>query len=674
MTRFRVLAAAALAAGLSLATGVLAQPSNLIPIRVKAKNLIRIRPSGVAAQPGVGAAGAAAELPVVPKSSAAFLSLKVSDVADHPDLKAALEQLKKTPGALDGFAEIFGVAPHEIDRVTLFWPAIGNRGVDEPIVVVTTREAYNEVRVLKTLRAEPVLGGDHGRGGFAPAHDFAVPKFASKSADFAIPKVAIPLPGPPIGPPGGSAAPPPAKQTRKEEGPTFPISATLPQEPLFYELRGGPFAMLFLVDERTLVFISQGSGSHFNMLALFAQLLQKKQTGPLADAIAAAGNHTLAGGVSLTALFREFERGLPRELAPYAALIAARTATITGDLAKTAKFTVSLAFDDAAAAKRAAPVLDEGLKTLAEQAAGYASNLKESRRHGEAALAPLLAAAASGMKNAAVKAEGTSVVATTEIDAGPVAAKAIADLLQSITSRKKFQARANNLKQIGLALHYYHDVNGKLPQNTYGPNGEPLLSWRVLLLPYLEEDNLYKQFKLDEAWDTPINKRLIEKMPKVFEVLGREAPKSQTFYQAFLTPDPNRPRAPGANQFFGRTWLIEGGKFRSTLATIPDGTSNTIGVVEARTSVVWSKPVDLPFGEKLPALGDEKETTCMVLMLDGSVRPIRTNIKPETLRILIDGQDGMVTPEGAFDDEPRRRSNGPGEGARSTPASRPLIK
>jgi hypothetical protein len=669
MTRFRALTAAALAAGLIFAAGALAQPPNLFPVKGQPKKLIKVQPA--AGQPKAVASPeplAPAGIPVVPKSSAAFLSLKVSDVIDHPDLKPVLEQLKKNPEAFDGVTELFGLTPHEIDRVTLFWPAMSDRGPGEPVVVVTTREAYNEVRLLKALKAEPVFNGDRGRGGPGGFHDHhMIPKNATKTADFP-----PPIKGPGFPPPVGPPTEPPGKQ---EDGCTVPIAAAAPVEPIFYEVRGGPFAMLFLVDDRTLVFLADGRGSDFNVMALFGQLLQKKQTGPLADAIAAAGGHTLAGGVSLAPLFREFERGMPRELAPYAAFVAARTGTITGDLGKSAKFTVKLTFDDAAAAKRAGPVMDEGLKALAGKAAEQATMTKDSKRPGDAAMAPLLAAAATGMKNAAVKVDGSTVVATTEIDAGPVAAKAVADLLQSITSQKKFAARANNLKQIGLALHNYHDAMGHLPQNVYGPKGEPLLSWRVQILPYIEQDNLWRAFKMDEPWDSENNKKLIEKMPKVYEVLGREAPKGQTFYQAFLTPNPQRPRAKGVQPFNGRSWLVDGPNNKMNLARIPDGTSNTIGVVEARAGVIWSKPDDIPFGEKLPPLGEEKADVLMVLMLDGSVRTIPTSIKPDTLRILIDGQDGMVTPDDAFDDRPRRPDGGgrgPGEsGAKPVP---PVVK
>jgi hypothetical protein len=129
-------------------------------------------------------------------------------------------------------------------------------------------------------------------------------------------------------------------------------------------------------------------------------MIQKKQTGPLAEAIATAGNHTLAAGLYLPPLFREFDRHMPRELAPYAALAAAKVGTITGDLGKTAKFTLKLSFEEAAAARRAAPVLEEGLKALAEKATELAAQAKE--RTQEKALAPLIEAAAAGLKKAIV--------------------------------------------------------------------------------------------------------------------------------------------------------------------------------------------------------------------------------------------------------------------------------
>src|SRR5829696_8812925 len=76
------------------------------------------------------------------------------------------------------------------------------------------------------------------------------------------------------------------------------------------------------------------------------------------------------------------------------------------------------------------------------------------------------------------------------------------------------KATANNLRFIGLAFHNYHDVNGALPSNLKTKDGKPGLIWRVAILPYIQEDELYKQFKLNEPWDSEHNAKLIDRMPK----------------------------------------------------------------------------------------------------------------------------------------------------------------
>src|SRR5262245_19749930 len=75
---------------------------------------------------------------------------------------------------------------------------------------------------------------------------------------------------------------------------------------------------------------------------------------------------------------------------------------------------------------------------------------------------------------------------------------------------------ANNLKQLVLAVHNFSDTYNRLPPAAVcdKKTGKPLLSWRVILLPFVEQGPLYKEFKLDEPWDGPNNKKLLEKMPK----------------------------------------------------------------------------------------------------------------------------------------------------------------
>ncbi len=624
MTLSRVLPALALATGLLLSAGSAAQP------------------------PVVRAAPPAAEaaLPVVPKSAGAFVTLRVSDLLAHPDLKSFLAQLAKQPDALVGLTEVVGVPPQDIDRVTLFWPRVG-LGV-APVLVVTTREPFNEARVLKALKADPVFEGnafrggrdghgfDHGRSGVKSAPSQKRPEFVDPKED------SPPLKGPgepPIVKDAKPISPPPVE---KCEGDSCTASADGGiADPLFYALDRGPFAALFLIDDRTLVFLPGGSDGEFAQLSLLAAGLKKNATGPLADAIAAAGKHTLAAGVHLAPLFREFDRHVPAELVPYTALFAARTAVLTADLDAAAKFNLTLTFDDATAAKRAAPVLEEGVATVVEKMTEWADELKDTGRPVEKAAIPLISALTTGLKKSAVKADGATVTASAAVDVGPAAAKALGDLLQAVQSRKKAEQRMNNLKQIGIALHSYHDANGKFPANVYSPTGELLLSWRVQLLPYLEESNLYNQFKMNEAWDGPNNKALVEKMPKVFQAPDREHAKGKTFYQGFIGPDPRKQI--GAKGFVGRPWLVEGGKDGIRMTDIFDGTSNTLAVVEARDGVMWSKPEDLSFGGAVPALGEKGSDRAPALRFDGSAVLIPTNFQPGQFWPYVTTNGGEVT-------------------------------
>src|SRR5262249_33685587 len=143
---------------------------------------------------------------------------------------------------------------------------------------------------------------------------------------------------------------------------------------------------------------------------------------------------------------------------------------------------------------------------------------------------------------------------------------------------------------------------GRLPPPAIcSKDGKPLLSWRVAILPFIEQKALYDQFKLDEPWDSPPNLKLLDKMPKIYAPVGgvkTKAPHS-TFYQAIVGPGAAwelRPR-PNAGLF-----NAEGMRFP---ADFRDGTSNTILVVEGREAVPWTKPEDVRYDPKKapPKLG-----------------------------------------------------------------------
>jgi uncharacterized protein (TIGR03067 family)/prepilin-type processing-associated H-X9-DG protein len=202
------------------------------------------------------------------------------------------------------------------------------------------------------------------------------------------------------------------------------------------------------------------------------------------------------------------------------------------------------------------------------------------------------------------------------------------DALQKAKQAADRARSANNLKQIGLAMHNYHDQHKTFPAAAiYSKDGKPLLSWRVAILPYIEQDNLYRQFKLDEPWDSPHNIKLLDALPKIYAPVGKQAPdKKSTFYQVFTGPKT----------------LFEGSK-GSKFTQIKDGTSNTVLAVEAGKAVPWTKPDDLEYkaGQALPRLGGQFGGGFNMLLADGSVRFVPAGFNENVLRHLITIADGQ---------------------------------
>jgi hypothetical protein len=211
----------------------------------------------------------------------------------------------------------------------------------------------------------------------------------------------------------------------------------------------------------------------------------------------------------------------------------------------------------------------------------------------------------------------------------------------------------NNLKQVGLAMHNFASTNGgnQLPQAAAfrSKDGKPLLSWRVALLPYIEQDMLYRQFKLDEPWDSPTNIKLLPMIPRTYLQPDQQLDgRGLTHYQVFVGPNtvfPDMPGKPGEGPamkgpppFPGQPWL------GTNIGGIPDGTSNTIMVAVAENGVPWTKPEDLVYDPKgpLPALSKRFSSGYNIGLADGSVRFVHRNVSEQTLRNAITVNDGQV--------------------------------
>jgi hypothetical protein len=208
-------------------------------------------------------------------------------------------------------------------------------------------------------------------------------------------------------------------------------------------------------------------------------------------------------------------------------------------------------------------------------------------------------------------------------------------LLPTVSTNREAVGRhecSNNLQQIGLALHNYHDTYGSFPPAYVADeNGRPMHSWRVLILPFMEEQRLYDQYNFDEPWDGPNNRELWPLIPDAYT-----CPSAQ-YHDDFLTP---------YQVLVGPNAVFEAGKSTS-LGDIYDGASNTILVVEAaRSPVHWMEPTDLGYDRHGPlaaGLGtsNHDDEGLHVLYADGSVRFLDENISDLELRSLIERSDGI---------------------------------
>jgi hypothetical protein len=204
--------------------------------------------------------------------------------------------------------------------------------------------------------------------------------------------------------------------------------------------------------------------------------------------------------------------------------------------------------------------------------------------------------------------------------------------------QQAFKERAqsvDNLKQIALAMLTYVSAHKTYPPAIHTtepplptPNAErtPLLSWRVLILPYLGEAELYKQFHLNEPWNSTDNMKLIKKMPAVYKAPGSNA----VFKTVYLTPR-------GDNTVFPADKAIR-------IKDVTDGTSKTIMVVEAddERAVVWTRPDDLEIDEQNPIAGlvGLRDGLFLAAFCDGSVHMIPNTVDSETLDRLFIRNDG----------------------------------
>lgn len=502
-----------------------------------------------------------AELEWVPPDCAGFIHVRFAALWDS----AVGREVRKSIHALDpkilaGVEKELGLAPAQIDSVTVVFPELHDGAQPEVVIRVNTTERFERNNVLTAMGAEPLRDAE--------------------------------------------------------------AKTSLPATMFRTRNRG----ILHLSGARAFTILTNGQGAP----ALLGKLLNRQPDGPLSAALRnAGGTDELVVAFDLAQVPALPFGDISPDLAPLREL---RFALLSGRLAADrARFDVRLSFARPGLAVAGGQAVEAGRKLLFAQLADELEKLGKDEKENRFQIA-LLKELSKSLTDAKIQTNDAAVNIAAQVSVSQSLTKLLADSADTLRGASQRTQSQNNLKQLGLAMHNYEGIYGSLPPAAIcDANGKPLLSWRVAVLPFLEQENLYKQFRLNEPWDSEHNQKLIAAMPKMYLLPGaaKKHELPSTHYQVIV----------GNNAMFE---LRRGTKF----AQISDGLSNTLMVVEAENAVPWTKPDDIVYDPKqAPKFGFFFRNSSNALFGDGSVRAISKKTKVEILHLLIQRNDGQVIPE-----------------------------
>jgi prepilin-type processing-associated H-X9-DG protein len=523
------------------------------------------------------------DLAAVPGSAVGFVHVRIAEVWKGDALKDIRAILAKAgPKYLDMLDQRFVPAPSTVDRVTLIVTLDQAKGEPSVVAVVTTSQPFDREKLLKN----------------------SLPSAKEQKA---------------------------GETTYYVDG-RLNVAVQVPSDRM---LVFGPEAVLKSYLTRS----EKGHG-------VFAAALKE-----------AAGKNPITVAVNAAALPAELLAQTPP---PARALLKAGLIQLSVEPGIAPTLDIRLGYEDAAAADSAEKSLKDLLGMAKQQLAEYRKEAEEKlfspKKDKRSSIEDLPEAAASLaalgfiaqaeeiLGDFPLKRDGNALAARVKVPEGPfgtavsTAGVAVGLLLPAVQKVREAAGRTqsqNNLKQLNLAIINYADTyNGLPPAAICDKKGKPILSWRVAILPYIEQDNLYKQFHLDEPWDSEHNIKLARAIPRTYvraidKIEGDTVPK--THYLAFVGN--------------GAAWELKGGlKYP---ASIPDGTSNTIWLAESEEGVPWSKPEDFEYDpKKMPKIGFgwSGGNYTNVGFADGSVRTLSRSLAERTWHLLIQRADGQPLP------------------------------
>lgn len=575
------------------------------------------------------AAGNNALATLIPGDIPAFGCVNVHKLWESAEGQKARKLAENVKGArlIREIEDETGVAPDNVDHMAFVFTEIE----DDPIVIVSTIKPYDLAKVRATIEMPKTINGGN------------VPKIREeeyKGKKLIIqPLLTFSKVGQTIGGPVEKGVPKDKVEFSKDK-----VAKDKRPAPAVEDKSDAPGRCLVVVSDRT--------------FAIGRDTRAKKWLdklggtgGPLAGAIAKVGeNHCVVVGFNPAVIPERAAGEMPPE---YKALLKAKYLVATADVGKETKIQAKVEFPDEATAKEGEKAIAGGINMISLFMPEMMKKLdREAAQTPDNPFMPAIMASAKDFQSSLPNLKPTREGAAVQL------ALAVKTDFPELTAADKDRIRiasmgvqhSNNVKQLAIAVHNWVSTYGdRLPPAAIcDKDGKPILSWRVLLLPYVEEDRLFRQFKLDEPWDGPNNRKLLDKMPKVFRMPGADAKENRTHYQLLVGPNtlyPDYGKAADAAAS-GRNGVPAGLRAmasRYTIANIPDGTSNTILIVEATDPVPWTKPDDVMYDPQkpLPKLGKMYPDKILVGMADGSTRLVdKKKVSEKTLRNAIDPADG----------------------------------
>jgi hypothetical protein len=565
-----------------------------------------------------------AGLALVAPDAGLFITVKPGDLLAHPTF-ALLDRPFGSDFA-GGFEREFGIPMKEVQRLTLF-----GQVPDELIVVVHTREPFAREKLIGKEAALEL----HGKKVFrwVPHHRRTLK---------------------------------PQEAFKKDKDGRFEKEKDRADFERELALRG---ELIWPVDANTFV-----AGRGRLLQAYLATLTRPAKQNPLAEELQVAGKHSVVIGLRPSRILQQTDLGMrERERALRKLKGKEKVIRDEKDKARPAvkeeplevrsideiyqrdswQGPLELSFKPLAYANRALVTIDVGDEirgsarlqfaqedeardgVLSVQLVLYMARQMVPRLFTGAGLdmkgkeaAAIISSLQADLRNARIERDRTTVQASLKTRED---LKTLASTLRDLPSIRRMET---DLKMISLSFHNFAVTSsGHFPAPAIVSNeGKPLLSWRVAILPYIDRIPLYRQFKLDEPWDSPHNKKLLSKMPSIYAPLpGKATDPYTTFYQ--VCTGPNTPFASHEQR-----------QGPSIPRDFPDGTSNTFLVLEASKAVPWTKPEDIRIDPKkpLPKFGGQFDRFFLAGYADGSVRRIRKDADEKMLRCLIDPADGNI--------------------------------